>query len=88
MPYQPIKPLKTPVKLSFPDGTELTSLFDPATNQHTVLCDLCGKLNQLGPQEGGNSIYQHRGSDGCKIPVIKQDKKAARERLEVSYLIS
>jgi hypothetical protein len=32
MPYQPIQPLKTPVKLSFPDGTELTSLFDPATN--------------------------------------------------------
>jgi hypothetical protein len=48
MSYQPIQPLKTPVKLYFPDGLELTSSFDPATNLHTVLCDLCGKLNQLG----------------------------------------
>ena len=49
MPSKPIEPLKTPVKLSFHDGTELTSLFDPATNLHSVHCDLYGKLNQLGP---------------------------------------
>ena len=88
MPSQPIEPFKTPVKLSFPDGTELTSLFDPATNLDSVHCDLCGALNQLRPQGAGNSIYQHRGSEGCKIRVFKQEKEAARECLKVSYLIS
>jgi hypothetical protein len=32
MPTQPVQPLRTSVKLTFPDGTELTSSFDPVTN--------------------------------------------------------
>ena len=86
MPSQPVKPLGTPVTLSFPDGTQLTSLIDPVTNQHSVYCDLCGKLNQLGPRGSGNSIYQHRNSEGCKNQVLKQVKQAAKERLKVSYV--
>jgi hypothetical protein len=86
MPSQPVNPLGTPVKLSFPDGTKLTSLFDPVTNQHSVQCDLCGKLNQLGPRGAGNSIYQHRSSEACKNRVHQQEKQAAKERLKVNHL--
>jgi hypothetical protein len=86
MPTQPVQPLSTPVKLTFPDGTELLSSIDPETNQHSVYCDLCGKLNQLGPRGAGNSIYQHRGSEGCKIRVIKQGKQAAKERMKVGNM--
>ena len=49
-------------------------------------CDLCGKVNQLGPRGAGNSIYQHRDSVGCKARVIRQTKEGARARLRVSYV--
>ena len=61
MPYQPVKPLETPVKLTFPDGTELISSVDPVTNLHSVHCGLCGKLIKLGLQGAGNSIFKQRG---------------------------
>ena len=86
MPTQPVQPLRMPVKLTFPDGTELTSSFDPVTNMHSVYCDLCGKFNQLGPRGAGNSIFQHRDSEGCKNQAIRQMKQAAKERLKVSHI--
>jgi hypothetical protein len=49
MPSQSVKPLRTPIRLAFPDGNELISVIDPVTNLHSVQCDLCGKINQLGP---------------------------------------
>jgi hypothetical protein len=88
MPSQAVKPLETPVKLNFPDKTELTSVIDPVTLLHSVQCDLCGKLNQLGPRGAGNSIYQHRGSEGCRKCAIKQEKQAAKARLQVSSQLS
>jgi hypothetical protein len=86
MPSQPVKPHQTPIKLVLPDGTELTSSFDPVKNLHSVQCDLCGKLNQLGPRGAGNSIYQHRNSEKCKNRAIQQQKQAAKERLKVSLV--
>jgi hypothetical protein len=43
MPYQSVEPLRTPIRLAFPDGNELISLIDPVTNLHSVQCDLYGK---------------------------------------------
>ena len=34
MPTQPVSSLRTSIKLTFPDGIELTSLFDPVTSLH------------------------------------------------------
>ena len=91
MPSQPVKPLGIPVKLGFPDGTQLTSLFDPVTNQHSVHCDLCGKLNQLGLRGAGNSIYQHRNSEGCRFHALKvcwkwsRLKKFKKERDQTQF---
>jgi len=84
MPTQPVIPLTTPIRLTFPDGNVLISSIDPATNLHSVQCDLCGKVNQLGIRGAGNSIYQHRDSVGCKARVIRQTKEEARARLRVS----
>jgi hypothetical protein len=50
MPYQPVKPLETPVRLTFPDRIELISSVDPVTNLHSVHCGLCGKLIKLGQE--------------------------------------
>jgi hypothetical protein len=86
MPSQPVKPLRTPVKLTLPDGTELTSSLDPVTNIHSVDCDICGKVILLGLRGAGNSIYQHRNSEGCISRVFKKEKEAARVRLNVSHL--
>lgn len=86
MPSQLMKPLTTPIRLTFPDGIELISSIDPVTNIHSVQCDLCGKVNQLGLRGAGNSIYQHRDSVGCKTRVIKQRKEEARARLRVSCI--
>jgi hypothetical protein len=57
MPSQLVKPLKTPIRLTFPDGIELISSIDPVTNLHSLQCDLCGKVNQFGLRGAGNSIY-------------------------------
>ena len=59
MPSQSVIPLTTPIKLTFPDGNVLISSTDLVTNLHSVQCDLCGKVNQLGLQGAENSIYQH-----------------------------
>jgi hypothetical protein len=70
MPSQSVKPLRTPIRLAFPDGNELISLIDPVTN-----LDLCGKVNQLGPGGANNSIYQHWDTVGCKAQVVRQTKE-------------
>jgi hypothetical protein len=45
MPHQLVNPLTTPIRLTFPDGIELISSIESATNLHLVQCDLCGKVN-------------------------------------------
>jgi hypothetical protein len=86
MPSQSVKPLRTPIRLTLPDGNELISSIDPVTNMHSVQCDLCGKVNQLGPQGANSSIFQHRNSVGCKARIIRQTKEEARAHLRVSYV--
>jgi hypothetical protein len=45
-----VKPLTTPIRLTFPDGIELISSIDPVTNLHSVLI-YAVKLTSLGFRE-------------------------------------
>ena len=68
MPSQLVEPLTTPIRLTFPDGTELISSIDPDTNLHSVQCDLCGKVNQLGLlKDMRNHVGGHKQSGSTML---------------------
>ena len=51
MPIKVVVPITTPVKITFPDKTELWTIVDPDTGQHSVQCDLCGKNLKAGYED-------------------------------------
>jgi hypothetical protein len=87
MPSKPVEPITIPVRITFPDNTELWTTIDPTTQHHSVCCDLCNKIVKAGLRGSGNPITAHRGTRDCLDRVFKKDQQAARERLQVSNIL-
>jgi len=87
MPRKAVVPITTPVKITFPDKTELWTVIDPDTGQHSVQCDLCSKNLKAGLQGSGNTITMHRNGKDCEKQVTKKKKQMALERLLVSNVL-
>jgi hypothetical protein len=75
----PKAPVATPVTFSFHGGEiQLTSVIDPETKQHSVTCDLCSQIINVGIRGSIAPISQHRDSEKCKrraFNVSKLDSK-------------
>src|ERR1700677_1649356 len=84
MPSKPVGPITVLVRITFPDNIELWTTIDPATQDHSVCCDLCNKIVKAGLWGSGNPITAHRGTRDCQDCVFKRDQQEARECLQVS----
>ncbi|KZP18332.1 hypothetical protein FIBSPDRAFT_933465 [Athelia psychrophila] len=69
------------------DKIQLVSVIGVATGVHSVTCDLCGTTIKLGARGAVNSIMDHRGHDNCKRIMLRQAKKAAKQRNLCGLLI-
>jgi len=84
MPSKSVEPITTPVRITFPDNTELWTTIDPISGHHSVCCDLCNKCVKAGLRGSGNPITAHRGTKQCQDQAFKRDQRKAREHLQVS----
>ena len=80
----PKEPVTEPVTFAFPDAKQLTSIIDTETKRHSVACDLCGCILNLGIKGSGHPLTQHKGSTACRRKAHNVQKEGTRERLLVS----
>jgi len=66
----PKGPVTEPVTFSFPDAKQLTSIIDTEIKRHSVACDLCGCILNLGIRASGHPLTQHRGKGVFTLKML------------------
>ena len=84
----PLPPVANPVTFSFDNGDiQLTSVIDPETKQHSVICDLCSQVIKLGIRGSITRISQHRDGEKCRRKAFNMSKLDSKKRNLVSEAI-
>ena len=76
-------PVQNPVDIPFENGIILTTTINPITCRHSIQCDLCGVIIDLGITASGSPIRKHRDHEPCRKTAHKLRTQRARERIQV-----
>ena len=80
----PPKPLvQNPVDIPFENGIILTTTINPITCRHSIQCDLCEVIIDLGISASGSTIWKHRDHEPYRRTAHKLRTQRAREHIKV-----
>jgi hypothetical protein len=79
----PKLPVQNPVDIPFENGIILTTTINPITCRHSIQCDLCEVIIDLGISASGSAIHKHRDHEPCRRTAHKLRTQRARERIKV-----
>jgi hypothetical protein len=82
----PKPPVQNPVDIPFENGIILTTSINPITCRHSIQCDLCEVIIDLGISATGSTIRKHRNHNPCKRTAHKLRVQRAREHIRVCML--
>ena len=76
-------PVQNPVDIPFEIGIILTTTINPITCRHSIQCDLCEVIIDLGISASGSTIHKHRDHEPCRRTACKLKTQRARECIRV-----